>query len=166
MLHSGGEYDITRPMCLCKRNIMCGTGGDCRAAPEVGELSGGILPRMRCLLAVAFSMAAMAALGAVEICPGKVSVVAAKGASPTVRFAAAEMTNCLSRVLGAAVPIASAPVDGWVNIFLGESEWSRAESLDPKPLVRDGFISAAKGKITGKGPVGNSVHHSLCIPYC
>ncbi len=83
--------------------------------------------------------------GTVEIKPGGVNVVAAKGAAPTVRFAAAEMTNYLSRVLGAAVPVSFAPVDGKVNIFLGENEWSRAESLDPKPLVRDGFISAAKG---------------------
>jgi hypothetical protein len=72
--------------------------------------------------------------------------VAAKGAVPTVRFAAAEMTNYLSRVLGAAVPLSAAPVDGKVNIFLGENEWSRAESLDPKPLVRDGFIVSAKGR--------------------
>lgn len=84
--------------------------------------------------------------GAVEIRPGEVNVVVAKDAAPTVRFAAEEMTNYLSRTLGAAVPVSSAPVDGKVNVFLGENEWSRAESLDPKPLVRDGFIVSAKGR--------------------
>ena len=83
--------------------------------------------------------------GTVEVRPGGVNVVAAKGAAPSVRFAAAEITNYLSRVLGEAVLVSAIPVDGRVNIFLGENEWSRAESLDPKPLVRDGFISAAKG---------------------
>ena len=82
---------------------------------------------------------------AVEIRAGKVNVVVRKGAEPSVEFAAAELTNYLSCVLGAPVPVASAPVDGKVNVFLGENEWSRAEALDPKPLVRDGFISAAKG---------------------
>ena len=88
---------------------------------------------------------ACAAFGAVGIRPGGVNVVVANGTAPTVRFAAAEMTNYLSRVLGSAVPVSSAPADGKVNVFLGESEWSRAEALDPTPLVRDGFISAAKG---------------------
>ena len=95
--------------------------------------------------AVGVMLVAGMAFGSVEIRPGGVNVVVAKGAAPTVRFAAAEMTNYLSRVLGSAVPVSSAPADGKVTVFLGESEWSRAESLDPKPLVRDGFISAAKG---------------------
>ena len=82
---------------------------------------------------------------AVELRSGDVNVVAAKGATPTVHFAATEMTNYLSRVLGSAVSVSPVPVEGKVNVFLGENEWSRAESLDPKPLVRDGFISAAKG---------------------
>ena len=62
-----------------------------------------------------------------------------------MRFAADEMTNYLSRILGDAVPVSKIPVQGKVNIFLGENEWSRAEALDPKPLVRDGFISSVKG---------------------
>jgi hypothetical protein len=82
----------------------------------------------------------------VEIQSGDVNVVVAKGAPPTARFAAVEMTNYLSRVLGAAVPVSAAPFDGKVNIFIGENEWSRAESLDPKPLVRDGFLICAKDK--------------------
>ncbi len=111
-----------------------------------GRLSVSLLPGIHILAAAVFSVAAMVSSGAVEIRSGNVNVVAAKVAAPTVRFAAAEMTNYLSRVLGAAVPVSAAPVDGKVNIFLGENEWSRAESLDPKPLVRDGFIVSAKGR--------------------
>ena len=103
-----------------------------------------ILALASCLSAELLA-AGSAARKTVVIRPGCVNVVAAKGAVPTVRFAGAEMTNYLSRVLGTAVPLSSAPMDGMVNIFLGENEWSHAESLDPKPLVRDGFISAVSG---------------------
>ena len=92
-----------------------------------------------------YAFAAVMGAWAVEIRPGNVNVVIRQGAEPAVQFAAYELTNYLSRVLGAQVPVAAAPVDGKVNVFLGENEWSRTESLDPKPLVRDGFISAAKG---------------------
>ena len=99
----------------------------------------------KCYALSAFASLCLLACGAVEIAPGNIAVVVGKDSSPTARFAAMEMTNYLSRVLGASVSVASSPVRAKVNIFLGESEWSRAEALDPKPLVRDGFISAAKG---------------------
>ena len=78
--------------------------------------------------------------------PGRVTVVVAEGCAPSVRFAAVEMTNFLARVLGAPVHLADAPDDSrGVNVILGDCEWSRAEGLDPAPLVRDGFWRLVKG---------------------
>ena len=84
--------------------------------------------------------------GTVRLEPGRVQVVAAANCAPSVRFAAQEMTNFLAQALGAPVPIAAAPDDArGVNVILGDNEWSRAEGLDPAPLVRDGFWRLAKG---------------------
>ena len=70
--------------------------------------------------------------------PGRVTVVAAEGCAPAVGFAAGELTNFLSRVLGAQVPVVTQPDDTCgVNVILGDNEWSRAEKLNPATLVRD-----------------------------
>ena len=84
-------------------------------------------------------------LSAATIVPGGVQVVVAKDAVPVVTYAAGELTNFLAQVLGAAVPVAAAPSPERVNVILGENEWSRAAGLDPAPLVRDGFITCARG---------------------
>jgi hypothetical protein len=91
--------------------------------------------------------AAVAACGgdAVRLEPGRVQVVVAAKCAPSVRFAATEMTNFLSQVLGAPVPVVKAPGGAGVSVILGDNEWSRAEGLDPVPLVRDGFWRLAKG---------------------
>lgn len=78
--------------------------------------------------------------------PGRVTVVAAEGCAPSVRFAADELTNFLASVLGAHVPLSAGPDDSaGVNVILGDNEWSRAENLDPSILVRDGFWRLVKG---------------------
>ena len=76
---------------------------------------------------------------------GEWAVVVEEKACPVVCFAAAELTNGLSRTLGAPVPVVTAPQPGKANVVLGENRWSRVEGLDPKPLVRDGFLQLAKG---------------------
>jgi hypothetical protein len=83
---------------------------------------------------------------AVVLEPNRVTVVAAEGCAPAVGFAAGELTNFLSRVLGAQVPVVTQPDDTCgVNVILGDNEWSRAEKLNPATLVRDGFWRLAKG---------------------
>ena len=77
--------------------------------------------------------------------PGEAEVLIAPDACPIVRFAADEMTNYLSRVLGAAVPLVTAPTDGRLSVVLGENEWSRAAGLDPSAEPRDTFFIKAEG---------------------
>lgn len=97
--------------------------------------------------AVAFAAAAAALAHArpVDISPDAVSVVIEERASPVVRFAAAELTNGLCHTFGTAVPIIHAPRTDGTSIILGTNRWSRAEGLDPEPLVRDGFLVKATG---------------------
>ena len=85
------------------------------------------------------------ALLAVTLAAGSTDVVIEKGAPATVRFAAAEMTNLLSKVFGAAVPIVHDFVPGRAAIVLGSNGWSRAAGLRPETLPRDGFQVKAEG---------------------
>ena len=75
--------------------------------------------------------------------PGRVEVVAPRKAyGPTV-LAVQEMTNYLSRILGAPVPWSYQPTAGKVSVVLGSNEWSRAAGIDVHALPRDGFIVKA-----------------------
>ena len=77
-----------------------------------------------------------------------IDVVIDGSAPPCVRFAASEMTNLLSKVLGAPVPIVHQPEEGRVSIVLGTNIWSRAAGLAPEKLPRDGFeIKVSGGRI-------------------
>ena len=72
---------------------------------------------------------ALAATCVIE--PSRVEVVTDAKACPSVVFAAEEMTNFLSRVLGAHVPLVHRPSAGKVvSIVLGDNEWSRAAGID------------------------------------
>ena len=86
--------------------------------------------------------------GQVALQRGKTEVLVAPDAPKTVLFAAGEMTNFLSRVFGAAVPIVTSPTSGRVSISLGRNEWSKAAGLEPEKLPRDGFcIKAEAGRV-------------------
>jgi len=123
---------------------------------------------MRRLLTIAAVMGLTAlplmAVGgeSVTLTAENVRVVIAKDAGPVVRFAADEMTNFLSRVLGAPVPIVhevepqnlktpkpqnpKTSTPQHVNLVLGENAWSRAKGLEPeKQLKPDGFYILAEG---------------------
>ena len=76
---------------------------------------------------------------------GNVEVVVAADAAPAVWFAAEEMTNLLSAVLGAPIPVRQSPSASGTSIFLGDSEWSRAAGIDVASLVRDAFVIKADG---------------------
>lgn len=84
------------------------------------------------------------ALAAVLL-PGKVEVVIAPAAPPSVRFAAGEMTNFLAGVLGGEVACVTDFTPGRTALVLGENEWSAVEGISPAKLPRDSFIIKAKG---------------------
>ena len=89
----------------------------------------------------------------VSLRPGGAEVLVAPAAPRTVRFAADDLTNHLSQVLGAAVPVVTTPTDGKVQIVVGDSEWSRAAGIDVAKLPRDGFVlrtSAGRVYVVGR----------------
>jgi len=78
--------------------------------------------------------------------PGRTQVVIADDACPVVKFAAQEMTNFLSRALGAPVPIVE-KLESRVgvgertsSVFLGEGEWTKKAGLDVMTLKEDGYF--------------------------
>lgn len=91
---------------------------------------------------IAFTLAAgllACGLEAVVLERGRTDVVIASDAPKSVEFAACEMTNFLSRALGGAVPVVSAPAPGRVSVVLGVNKWAKAAGLRPENLPRDGF---------------------------
>ena len=73
-------------------------------------------------------------------------VVVESGAAPAVHFAADEATNFLSRVLGARIPIVSAPSGGGkTSVVLGESPWARKAGVSVDGRPRDTFAIRAAG---------------------
>ena len=72
-----------------------------------------------------------------------VTVVANEGiaadALSTTRFAACEMTNFLSRIFGAPVPVVSRASAGRVPVFVGDGPAARAAGIDVAALPHDGF---------------------------
>ena len=77
---------------------------------------------------------------AATLSPGLTDVLIAGDAPPTVKFAADEMTNFLSQVFGAPVPVVHAPERGRCCVVLGDNRWSREEGLSVADLPRDAFI--------------------------
>lgn len=108
------------------------------------------------LIAFAASFVILSALAdkpvgtAVTLRRGEVTVVTMDGQyDGFLRYAACEMTNFLSRALGAPVPYLRKrlPEKG-VAIILGTNAWSRAAGLAPERLKRDGYqIKTAPNRI-------------------
>ena len=80
-----------------------------------------------------------------ELTSGGVDVVVAADAPSTTRFAASEMTNFLSRVLGASVPVVHEPSPGRVPVFVGDGPHVRAAGIDVAALPHDGFALRVSG---------------------
>lgn len=78
--------------------------------------------------------------GAMSVTAQDTEVLVAPNAPSATRFAAQELTNFLSQVFGAAVPLATAPSSSKTAIVVGENEWSRAAGVDVSTLKRDGFV--------------------------
>ena len=103
-----------------------------------GMLSG--VAAILCLLSSVLCPAAVTTGVILPITAENVEVVVAPKAPDVTMFAAEEMTNFLSQVLGAAVPLVTAPTDGKVAVVVGTNGWSAAAGVDPSKLKRDGFI--------------------------
>ena len=108
------------------------------------------MDRMRmlsCLLAGALALPLAASVsvsrgggGAMSVTARNAEVLVAPDAPSATRFAAQELVKFLSQVLGASVPLATAPSGSKVAIVVGENKWSRAAGVDVSALKRDGFI--------------------------
>jgi len=81
---------------------------------------------------------------AVVLRPENVEVVCARRACSSVRFAADEMTNFLSRTFERTVPLVSSPTDGRVSVIVGTNAWSQAAGVRPERLRRDGYVVRAE----------------------
>ena len=91
------------------------------------------------LAACAFGVATV--VGGAVLSPGRTEVVVEAGAKPTVGFAADEMANFLSRVLGAPVPVVAAPSGGGtVSLVLGEGALAKAAGVSVAEKSRDSFV--------------------------
>ena len=96
----------------------------------------------------AFMLAVCAAavqVWAVSLTPDNVEVVAAKGASGPVTFAAKEMSDFLGKAFGAPVKVVSKPTEGKASIILGSNDWTRAVGIDTATLAHDEFVIRVEG---------------------
>ena len=90
-------------------------------------------------------VACFAAYGSIVVSPGNVEVLADPCGSKVAQFAAADLTNHLSKVLGCDVPIVSLPNDQRVQIVVGDSKLTRSAGIDVSKLPRDAFRIKSKG---------------------
>ena len=115
---------------------------------------------------VAFCAAPLSA--DVVLAPGRTQVVIPAAAPKAVVFAAEEMTNFLSRVLGDDVPLASAPLRGWISVHLGDSEYVRKAGIDISSLQRDAFRILVDGQavyIAGRDDAQADTRHAVYSPH-
>ena len=99
-------------------------------------------------LAVAGASFGMFAGGGVVLKPGATEVLIAPDAPKTVQFAAIDLTNHLARIFGAEVPVVTAPREGFAQVVLGDSEWTRAAGLDVSKLPLDSFyLKSAQNRL-------------------
>ena len=98
------------------------------------------------LAAVCVEVAAASAMPPpVTFTADNTEVVLGEKPTPVVQFAAEEMTNFLSRVFGAAVPVVAKPTPGRAGIWLGTG-------VDVSGLARDEFvIKSGGGKVVIAG---------------
>ena len=102
-----------------------------------------VLRAMKALrLLAAFAVAALCGCSedAVKITAGNAEVVVPDAGNQVAAFAGQEMTNFLTRVFGAPVPLTSSPTSGRVSIILGTNSLSMAAGVDVAGLPADGFV--------------------------
>lgn len=87
----------------------------------------------------------MVLAAALNLVPGEFDVVIAPKAPGAVRFAAEELTNFLSRAMGAPVPCREALELRRTSIVLGVNELSQDAGVDIASLAADGYRMKTKG---------------------
>ena len=103
------------------------------------------------VLTAALACACALSVAGAELSSGKVEVVLAAKPTRVAQFAAEEMTNFLSRVLGADVPIVKTPTAGMAQVFVGTG-------ADVSGFARDEFvIKAEPGRVVIAGRDSSSV---------
>ena len=90
------------------------------------------------MFAAAMAAVTVAPLGALEFKADNTEVAVPSRAPGPVQFAAEEMTNFLSRVLGKPVPIVRRINPAKATIVLGTNDWSAAAGVDISKLRVDG----------------------------
>ncbi len=97
------------------------------------------------LIAFACLASRATAVTLVEDGAPKAEIVLAAGASPSVRTAASELQRHLEVISGARLPIVSAPTEGVpAQVFVGQSEFTRAKGFSLEGVKWDGFKIVAK----------------------
>ena len=86
------------------------------------------------MFAATMAAVTVAPLGAMEFKADNTEVAVPSRASGPVQFAAEEMTNFLSRVLGKPVPIVRRINPAKTTIVLGTNDWSAAAGVDISKL--------------------------------
>lgn len=77
--------------------------------------------------------------------PGETEILIAPDAAPSVRFAAEELRDFLSKAFGRAVPVVTEARASARHVILGDNEWSRAAGIDVASLPRDAYVILANG---------------------
>ena len=65
--------------------------------------------------------------------------------SPVTRYAAEELQQLLSKILGKKIPLAAKPGKD-INIYVGFGAFAKSKKVDPAALARDGFYIRSFGK--------------------
>ena len=115
-------------------------------------------------LVVVLPWAAARAASGLELSAETAEVVVAPQAPSVVRFAADELTNFLSQVLGGPVPIAESPTAGKASVVLGSNVWTRAAGIRTEILPRDAFevvVRDGTAFIAGRDDVSADVRQLL-----
>ncbi len=84
----------------------------------------------------------------VDLLPGSVQVYVDGDACAVVRYAAQELGDALSKVLGRQVPVTNVFLSGYTAVSVGDNAFSRKAGIDVAKLPRDaGVIKTADGRI-------------------
>ena len=84
-------------------------------------------------------------LASVLLTPSETEIVVAENPSEVMLYTIDEATNLLGQVLGAAVPVVTAPTEGRKHVFLGTNRWTAAAGITVADLPRDSFRVKAAG---------------------
>ena len=145
MWYNPGRYQKKE---LVTKDSLETVGGCASVKPRRGSLLCKAVMLHGLLLAVVGISSCLFAEEGVHLRSGATEVLIAPDAFKTIQFAAIDLTNHLSRIFGRDVPVVTAPRDGFTQIVLGDSLWTRAAGLDVSKLPIDGFyMKTASGRL-------------------